>query len=112
MRTLKDLSKAEAGSYYTISGAGGDVEEWRAGYEEMLRGIGAGKPKVWYQVTGRDINVYADPSWQDAYPDDLTVLMFPLDGLDVGKLAIFKIEMQDRWFDDIVQNMRARNTDE
>ena len=27
-----------------------------------------------------------------------------LDGLDVGKLAIFKLQMGDRWFDDVVDN--------
>ena len=40
----------------------------------------------------------------NAYPDDLTFLMFPLTGLNMGRLAIFKILMSDRWFDDIVDN--------
>lgn len=44
----------------------------------------------------------------NAYPDGLTFLMFPLTGLNMGRLAIFKILMSDRWFDDIVDNNRRR----
>lgn len=36
------------------------------------------------------------------------MLMFPLDGLNVGKLAMFKIRFGVRWFDDIVDNMERR----
>ena len=38
------------------------------------------------------------------YPDDLTFLCFPLDNLNVGKLAMFTMRMGDSWFDDIVDN--------
>lgn len=108
---LKDLSKADKGSYYTILGAGGDLQEWVDGLTKMLADEGIGKPTKWFQTTGFDINQYAaKPDGflhvDDAFPPDLVVLMFPLDGLDVGKLAIFKLRMQDRWFDDVVANMR------
>ena len=42
------------------------------------------------------------------YPDDITFLAFPLDGLDIGKLAMFKLKMGDRWFDDIIDNNADR----
>lgn len=105
--TLDDLAKAYDGSYYTIEGAGGDLNEWVEGYEGLLAEEGIGKPVEWFTTTGAAVNLYAHPSNpNDLYKFDLTFLMFPLDGLDIGKLAIFKIKMQDRWFDDIVQNMR------
>ena len=42
------------------------------------------------------------------YPDDLHCLAFSLNGLDIGKLAMFKLDWGDRWFDDIVDNDRRR----
>ena len=42
------------------------------------------------------------------YPDDLVFLAFSLDGLDVGKLAMFKLRFGARWFDDIVENNARR----
>ena len=41
----------------------------------------------------------------DPFPADLTVLTFPLEGLHLGKLALFRLRMEDRWFDDIIDNM-------
>lgn len=106
---LRSLRHAEDGSYYTITGAGGDLNEWVEGIEKLLAEKEIGKPKRWYTTTGADVNEYVHPAREDdRYPDDLTFLMFPLDGLDISRLAIFKIRMEDRWFDDIVQNIRAR----
>lgn len=107
---LEDLSKAEQGSYYTILGAGGDLKDWVEGVNKLLNEKGIGTPVAWYQTNGGAMNAYAQPTnAEDRFPSDLTVLMFPLDGLDVGRLAILKIQMQDRWFDDVVQNVRMRN---
>ncbi len=44
----------------------------------------------------------------NAYQDNLTCLMFPLDGLNAGRLAMFRLRMGDKWFDDIVDNNRRR----
>lgn len=111
--TLTDLNEAEQGSYYTILGAGGDLNEWVEGYEKLLKEQEIGQPVAWYSTTGEAVNEYANPArWQDAFQSDLTILLFPLDGLNVGRLAMFKLQMQDRWFDDVVQNMRARVDDE
>ena len=102
----KLLDKAYNGSYYTITGAGGDLEEWKNGYQELLNKEGIGTIKEWITFTGSDMNTKYNLTGDNAYPNDLTFLAFPLDGLDIGKLAIFKIRMQDRWFDDIVDNNR------
>ena len=105
-----NLKTAENGSWYTILGVGGDPQDWVDGIEGLLAEKGIGKPKAWFKTTGRAINEYVGevPRSVDEFPGGLFVLMFPLDGLDVGKLAIFKLEMQDRWFDDVVDNMRER----
>ena len=106
-----DLNIAYDGSYYTILGAGGELAEWTEGYEKSMvkNGIAEdGKPIEWFKTTGASINAYAKPKRaRDYFPDDLVVLMFKLDGLNVGKLAMFKMQMQDRWFDDVVDNIRA-----
>lgn len=108
MQTLTNgLEKAYEGSFYTILGAGGDLQEWQDGYEKLLEDNGIGKPTEWFQTTGAEINAFAGEN-DNPFPDDLTCLLFPLDGLNVGKLAMFKLSMGDRWFDDVVDNMRRR----
>jgi len=105
------LRKAYDGSYYTIEGAGGATSDWTDGYTKMMAEQGIGKPKCWINFTGREMNDEFNLTGRNRYPDNFNFLAFPLDGLDVGKLAIFKIQMRDRWFDDIVDN-NARRAEE
>lgn len=115
---LRNLSKAYDGSYYTIAGAGGDLREWVEGYEQWLEEEQIGKPVRWYRVLGAQVNLFATVknggpiTAPDQFKPDLTLLLFPLDGLDVTRLAIFKITHEDRWFDDVIQNMRLASGDE
>ena len=102
------LRKAYEGSYYTIEGTGGDLDEWKHGYEKLLSDNGIGKPSFWIDFTGKEMNEEFHLTGTNAYPDDLHFLAFPLDGLDVGKLSMFKLRMGDRWFDDIVDNNARR----
>lgn len=107
--TPADLEAAYAGSYYTILGAGGDLNEWIDGLGDMLAAEGIGRPEAWFTSTGKAINDFAEargpvPALQH-FQDDLTVLMFKLDGMHRGKLAMFKMMAGDRWFDDVVDNM-------
>lgn len=103
------LKAAYEGSYFTIAGAGGDLQEWVDGLNGMMAEVGAGQPENWYQTTGQDINEYADKIGEvnDRFPDDLTVLMFPLSGMNTGVLAMFKLQIGARWFDDVIDNMTA-----
>lgn len=106
-----DLRAAYDGSYYFIAGAGGDLQEWVDGYEKMLAEEGIGKPTGWFTTTGAAVNDYAFTSgwrsdWDQCFDVTLTCLLFPLDGLDITRLPIFKIKMADRWFDDVIANMR------
>ena len=102
------LRKAYDGSYYTILGAGGDLQEWKDGYALMLKERGIGIISKWIEFTGKDMNDEFHLTGTNSYPNDLHCLAFPLDGLDTGMLAMFKLQMGDRWFDDIVDNDRRR----
>lgn len=102
------LKAAYDGSYYTIVGAGGDINEWKTGYGQMLEEKGIGRITNWISFTGKEMNEEFDLTDDNRYPDDLHFLAFPLDGLNINKLAIFKIMMGDRWFDDIVSNNACR----
>jgi hypothetical protein len=111
MGTKVEIRKADPkaaydGSWYFVAGCGGDLNEWVDGYTKMLEEQGMGKPIGWYQMTGAEVNAFAGEN-DNPFPDDLTCLLFPLDDLHVGKLAMFKIRMQDRWFDDVIDNMRT-----
>ena len=113
MKTLtsQELSAADAGSYYTILGAGGPLEDWVSAYEKLLEENEVGKPTEWFQTTGASVNLYATRVLRgpiaagDEFQEDLTILMFPLGGLNVSHLVVFKVIMGDRWFDDIIANM-------
>jgi len=115
MRTLysDDLQEAYGGSYYAIVGTGDPLDEWVTNYEELLEKKGIGKPEEWVMTTGESVNAFAGATLKgeiharDKVKSDLTILLFPLAGLEVGRLAIFKAMMQDRWFDDIIDNMRV-----
>ena len=111
VQKLDDLSRAYDGSWYTICGAGGDLNEWVTGLTGLMAAEGIGSPTAWFTFTGADINRYAGPN-NNPFADDLTVLAFPLDGLNVGRLSLFRLHMQDRWFDDIINNMRVTDWEE
>lgn len=105
---MNKFEKMYKGSYYTITGCGGNLEEWKDGYNKMLNGHGIGAPTEWIHFTGKEMNEEYSLKGDNAYPDDLNFLAFSLEGLDIGKLAIFKLEAMDRWFDDIVDNNRSK----
>ncbi|MDE6754470.1 MAG: hypothetical protein K2J82_07645 [Muribaculaceae bacterium] len=99
---------AYEGSYYTILGCAGDLNEWTTGYGDLLERSSIGTPKEFYTFKGADMNEHYGLTDNNAYNDDLTCLMFPLNGLDTAKLSMFRLRAQDRWFDDIVDNNRRR----
>jgi hypothetical protein len=91
-------------SAYTIIGAGGDLNAWVNGYHAMLTEAAIGLPKEWYTFTGDQMNEVFGLTGDNRYDPNLTFLAFPLDGLDCGKLALFRLRQDDKWFDDIVDN--------
>lgn len=104
IKTKEELQKLVNTSAYTITGAGGDLNEWINGYNKLLEKEQIGKPSSWYKFTGKLMNDAYDLSGDNRYPNDVTFLSFSLDNLNLGKLAIFKLRMGDRWLDDIVSN--------
>lgn len=110
LTTPADLAKARAGSYLTLIGTGGDLQDWVDGVTGMLQDEEIGTPQAWYQTTGAAVNRYAgdDVDPDDQFPDDLTFLLVPLDGLHIGRLAMFRLTcgLDARWFDDLIDNMR------
>lgn len=106
---LRELENASA---FTIEGAGGDLNEWCAGLNEMLEQRGMGQVKEFYTFSGQLMNETYGLTGSNRYSDDLTFLSFPLDNLDIGKLAMFKMKFGARWLDDIVDNNAAREQKE
>ena len=109
IKKLTDLRMLQKNSLYTITGVGGDLEEWVNGYNEKLKKEKIGTPKQLYTFKGRDVNDEFDLSGNNRFKDDLTFLAFVLDGLNIGKLAMFKLKWGDRWSDDIIANSIDEN---
>lgn len=105
---LKDLSVAYSDWHYTILGAGGDPHEWIKSYSALLAQNEIGIPSQWYFTTGAALNKFAgklsDP--RNAFQHDLNVLTFTTNGLDAGRLARFRLLADDKWFTDVIDNMR------
>lgn len=102
---LRELENASA---FTIEGAGGDLNEWCIGLNEALDKNKIGQVTTFYTFSGELMNKVYGLTGSNAYPDNFTFLCFMLDGLDIGKLAMFKLRFGARWLDDIVDNNNAR----
>ena len=79
LQKVTDLAKFNEmyeGSYYTITGAGGDLNEWVKGYEDLLSEAEIGTPIEWYSFTGKQMNEHYSLSGSKAYPLDLNFLSF------------------------------------
>ena len=109
--TNDELKSLAATSVYTITGAGGDIQEWMNGYDKLLREQNIGNPKKWMTFTGKQMNECFDLADAKRYENDVIFLAFPLDDLDMGKLTMFRLQMEDQWFDDIVANNAAHEDD-
>ena len=102
------FDKAYNGSYYTIEGAAGEPNEWAENISALLHQQGIGTPKEFISFRGEDMNDHYNLTGTNAYQDDLSFIGFSIDGLNIERLAIFKLRMGDRWFNDIVDNNERR----
>lgn len=80
------------------------MTEWTDGLQEIFDREGVGTVAQWYHTTGGVVNRRYGLSGDNAFKDDLSILMFAYDGMDVGKLAMLKLMHGDRWFTDIIDN--------
>ena len=62
---MNKFEKMYEGSYYTIVGCGGDLEEWKNGYNKLLNEHGIGIPTEWIHFTGSGYLLRTD-AW--SYP--------------------------------------------
>jgi hypothetical protein len=111
--TKAQFDEMYKGSYYTIVGCD-NVQEYEDAYKQMLRDAGLPEPIRWVSFTGQSMNAIYQLIGEDAYPDDLNFLAFSLNGMgsNGGKLALFRLQNGDSWFDDIVDNnARAQDDD-
>ncbi|MBO7735988.1 MAG: hypothetical protein J6S67_25690 [Methanobrevibacter sp.] len=92
----KMLDAAYLGSYYTITGCGGDLNDWINGYEKLLREQNIGKPKEWLHFTGKDMNEKYGLTGKNRYANDLNFLAFPIEELNDGIIK-FKMQMVKKW---------------
>lgn len=99
----------EKGSFYTVVGAGGDLQEWCKAFVKLLSERGISAPKYFTSFTGEEMNSHYRLIGENKYLADLTFFAFPITDMEIGSLALFKIKMGDRWFDDIVNNNKRRN---
>ena len=106
--TNADLVALAETSAFTIVGARGDLSEWIVGVTELLTEKEIGIPQKWMSFTGKQMNDVFGLTGKNRYKSRLTFLAFSLDGLDIGKLAMFKLRFGAHWFDDIVDNNAAR----
>lgn len=98
-------------SAFTFEGLGfDDFDELKDQINECLEeeNIGTVKSENFFTYSGKDMNDYYHLTGTNRYPDNLTFVSFLLDGLDIGKLAMFKLRIGARWYDDIVDNNLAR----
>lgn len=111
LNKIKDadiLHELENASAFTVIGAGGDLNEWCIGLNEMLADEKIGQVTEFYHFKGKLMNKTYDLTGNNAYKEDITFLSFKLDGLNVSKLALFKLRFGARWLDDIVSNNNVR----
>ena len=105
---IENIKQAYDGWYYTILGAGGDLNEWKNGYQKLCNEREIGTIKQWYKTTGKVLNDKWGLTGDERFCDDLTILMFDYTGMDVSKLSMFRLIMHDRWFTDIIDNSVRR----
>lgn len=105
------LKELESASAFTIEGAGGNLNEWTEGLNEEMSKLNIGTVNTFYTFKGKLMNDTYALTGSNRYPDTLTFLCFRLDGLNAGKLAIFKMQFGARWLDDIVDNNLRREED-
>lgn len=102
--TEEQFNELYDASAYTVTGAGGNLNDWMKGINDGLQQRGIGSVSQFYTFKGADMNRVYNLRGDVRYQDDLTFLAFKLNGLNVSKLSMLKLEMGDRWFDDIVDN--------
>ena len=82
-----------------------DVVKWVEGYTKF-------KNKRVYIVSGETMNTYCGNTGDNAYPNDLNIISIKLSDMrNPMNLVIPRFRVGGRWFDDVVNNNRRRETE-
>lgn len=99
----KDLKHLYDTSAFTFVGLMTDDENIQL-MLDSLKEYGLKDTPDIYVVEGSLMNSYYGLT-KDPYPEDLHIVALPVDQFsDVSRLAIFKMQIGARWFNDIVDN--------
>lgn len=109
--TEQDIEELRNKSAFTFIGAGGNLNDWMVGINDVLKQHLINQVSRFYTWNGKLMNDMYGLTQNNAYQDDITFLAFditeiPMD--QIGKLSMLKLTMHARWLDDIVDNDLAR----
>lgn len=109
--TEQDIEELRNKSAFTFIGAGGNLNDWMIGINDILKQHLINQVSRFYTWNGKLMNDMYELTQNNAYQDDLTFLAFditeiPMD--QIGKLSMLKLAMGARWLDDIIDNDLAR----
>lgn len=96
------------GSALTLTGLSHETVDNYVEYLNKITPIKDGS--VVYEVSGESVNSYYDV---DEFPDDLNIVVIELDSFeDWKKLILKRFEFGGRWFDDVIDNIKQRWSDD
>ena len=109
--TEQDIEELRNKSAFTFIGAGGNLNDWMIGINDILKQHLINQVSRFYTWNGKLMNDMYELTQNNAYQDDLNFLAFditeiPMD--QIGKLSMLKLAMGARWLDDIIDNDLAR----
>lgn len=104
----QEIKEVYNNSYSTILGAGGDLQEWVNGITEWMKENNFGEMSNIVTFKGKDVNKIWDLKDNNKLPNDLTILAWSNDKIDLNKYCISRMQMGIRWFDDIIDNSIAK----
>ena len=95
-------------SALTIEGLSTDEENLTDVYNYFEENFGLVERKC-YVISGKQMNKHYSLTGNNAYPDDVSIVCFPLDNfVNKNKLVIDRFNFGGRWFNDVVDNNALR----
>lgn len=105
----EDLDKLYDNSAFTFEGFRVDDENLTKLVNFLKENTDVILPIKIYRISGEMMNSKYGLTEDNAYPDDLNIVSLPLTNWKkLGNLPSYKIQMDARWFDDIVDNNAYR----
>ena len=99
------------GSALTFEGLNLDEDNLNSVYD-WLEKYTTVEVHVMYYVTGKDMNEWYGLYGDNAYPDDLNIVMLDLNDMHDPKAIILpRFDVGGRWLDDVIENNVRRYSD-